>query len=428
MAERIAVLTLQRLGDVLTAARVTDALAQRRSTASLELVHFDATAQAAALLPGVAARHALPFGGLRRLGRTHPIAALSAFAEHIAAIVDGGGFDTVVNLSSTRFACWLAPALLAPGGRVRGPWIDDRGQYVADHPMLAYLNDWGSDPRLCVFAHQDLYAAAVPVRIAGFGGLRQHDSRRTGPIVVHVHGSERAKDWRSHADWAALVGELQTRCARPCVLVGAPEEADALAAIAAPSGAHVYPAPLAACVDLLAEASGLVAVDTVSIHLAAAVGCPSVVLRQGPAGGYAFVPGPHALLVDAGREHATVADVVALCSAHFFGSLPTAATATAIAGRVRVRQAWADDHGWLGLRAPSWCPGDAMAAEDDRCDERWRSLWRQSFAGQLPGDRELDELFAGAGRHEEARRAALLGSGTLVGTRARARMQTRSAA
>jgi ADP-heptose:LPS heptosyltransferase len=428
MAERIAVLTLQRLGDVLTAARVTDALARRRSTARVEVVHFDATAQAAALLPGVAARHALPFGDLRRLGRAHPIAALSDLSARVAAIVDGTGFDTVVNLSSTRFACWLAPALLAPRGRVRGPCIDARGHYVADHPTLAYLNDWGADPRLGVFAHQDLCAAAVPVRLAGFGGLRHHDARRVGPIVVHVHGSERAKDWRTHADWAALVGELQTRYARRCVLVGAPNEADALAAIAAPSGAHVYTAPLSACVDLLGEASGLVSVDTVSIHLAAAVGCPSVVLRQGPAGGYAFVPGPHALLVDAEREPATVADVSALCGAQFFGRMPTSGTAAAIASRVCVREASTDDHGWLGLRAPSWCPGDAMAAEDARCDERWRSLWRQSFAGMLPSDRELDELFTGEGRHEEHRRAALLRSATLVGGRARTRVQTRSAA
>jgi ADP-heptose:LPS heptosyltransferase len=428
MGERIAVLTLQRLGDVLTAARVTDALARRRSTASVEVVHFDATAQAAALLPGVTQRHALPFGGLRRLRRTHPVAALSALHERIAAITGDSGFDTVVNLTSTQFACWLAPALLARGGKVRGPWIDARGQYIAEQPTLAYLNAWGSDPRLGVFAHQDLYAAAVPVRLGGFPGLRPADGRRTGPIVVQVHGSERAKDWRTHADWTALVGELQARFARPCVLVGSPGEADALARIAAPSGARVCTSPLAACVDLLGEASGLVGVDTVSIHLAAAVHCPSVVLRQGTAGGYAFVPGPSALLVDAVREHATVADVVALCGEHFFSTTPSPAIAFAIASRVRVRQAVHDDQGWLGLRPPAWCPVDALDAEDDRCDARWRSLWRRSFAGELPDPTALGELFDGRGRDEEHRRAALLASATLVGAKARALAQSRSAA
>ncbi|HET6586064.1 MAG TPA: glycosyltransferase family 9 protein [Nannocystaceae bacterium] len=428
MGERIAILTLQRLGDVLTAARVTDALSRRRSTASVEVVHFDATAQAAALLPGVTARHALPFAGLRRFARTHPIAALRSLAERVATIVGAGGFDTVVNLSSTRFACWLAPALLAEGGRVRGPWIDARGQYVADAPPLAYLNDWGVDPSLGVFAHQDLYAAAVPVRLAGFAGLRTPDARRTGPIVVQVHGSERAKDWRTHADWAAVVGQLQARFGRPCVLVGAPAEADALARIAAPAGARVATVPLVACADLLAEASGLVGVDTVSIHLAAAVGCPSVVLRQGPARGYAFVPGPRALLLDAEREHATVTDVVDACGAQFFSAMPSSATATALAGRVRVREAIVDEHGWLGLGAPSWCPADPIAAEDARCDERWRRLWRRAFTGAMPDGRELDELIAGSGRHEEARRAALFASSTLVGVRARSHVQPGRAA
>jgi len=428
MAERIAIVTLQRLGDVLTAARVTDALARRRSTASLEVIHFDATAQAAALLPGVARCHALPFGGWRRLGRLHPVAAMRASAERIATIVEGRGFDTVVNLSSTRFACWLAPALLAPGGRMRGPWIDDRGQYVADHPALHYLDEWGTDRRLCTFAHQDLYAAAVPVRLVGFPGLRPHASRRTGPLVVHVHGSERGKDWRTHDDWSALVGELQARFGRPCVLVGAPAEADALARISRAARAQVVTWPLSACADLLAEATGLVSVDTVSIHLAAAVGCPSVVLRQGNAGGHAFVPGSHALLVDAMSEPASVADVVALCGAQFFGATPDAALAHAIATRVRVREAIVDEHGWLGMRAPPWVHVDAMAAEDARCDEHWRELWRRGFAGRVPDDREIERLLAGRGRDEEPRRAALATSATLVGTRVRTTIARRSAA
>jgi hypothetical protein len=266
------------------------------------------------------------------------------------------------------------------------------------------------------------------VRLAGFAGLRTPVSRRSGPIVVHVHGSERAKNWRTPAEWAALVGELQARFARTCVLVGAPSEADALARIAAPSRAHVCTAPLGACADLLAEATGLVSVDTVSIHLAAAVGCPSIVLRQGPAGGHAFVPGAHALLVDAGREPATIADVAALGAAQFAASPPSPTVALGIASRSRVREGIIDDHGWLGMRPPTWCPVDAMAAEDDRCDERWRAMWRRSFAGQPPSERELEELFAGSGRHEEQRRAALLSSATLAGTRARARRQKWNAA
>ncbi|MFO0637174.1 MAG: hypothetical protein U0168_30480 [Nannocystaceae bacterium] len=47
-------------------------------TATLELVHWDATAQAATMLPGVARWHALPFSGLRRrriISRSRALAA-----------------------------------------------------------------------------------------------------------------------------------------------------------------------------------------------------------------------------------------------------------------------------------------------------------------------------------------------------------------
>jgi hypothetical protein len=127
--ERIAILTLQRLGDVLPAARVTHGLAARRETASVEVIHWDATAQAAALLPGVAVRHPLAFGALRKRSRAQPIAAFRSLARDVDMIAQLRGFDTVVNLSSTRFSCWLAPALLAEGGRVVGPSIDHLGRY-----------------------------------------------------------------------------------------------------------------------------------------------------------------------------------------------------------------------------------------------------------------------------------------------------------
>jgi Lon protease-like protein len=123
-----------------------------------------------------------------------------------------------------------------------------------------------------------------------------------------------------------------------------------------------------------------------------------------------------------------VTDVIDACGAQFFDALPTATTATAMASRVRVREAIVDDHGWLGLRAPSWCPPDPLAAEEERCDERWRTLWRRAFTGAMPDAGELDELLSGSGRNEERRRAALLASATLVGAHMRRHAQHRKAA
>jgi ADP-heptose:LPS heptosyltransferase len=415
--ERIAILTLQRLGDVLTAARVTHGLAARRDTASVEVIHWDATTQAAALLPGVAACHPLPFAALRRRSRATPVAAYHALAREVDAIA-GRGFDVVVNLSSTRFACWLAPALLAEGGRVRGPSIDQLGRYCASDRAIAYLNDWGTDPELSVFAHQDLYAMAAGVRLGGFAGLRERGGRRSGPIVVHALGSERAKDWRTPAHWRALVGELCAELGRPAVVVGAPSETATLEEIARGNPATVATWPIAACIDLLAEASGLVSVDTVAIHAAALVGCPTVVLRQGTARGLGFVPGPHALCVDADPDPATIDDVVALAARHLGGNAIPFPVASTIAERLRVRQGVRDDHGLLGLATPSWFPALDAAREDDRSDVLWRAAWRESFVGRDCGT--LAQLAVARGRDDRKRWDALLRDTSELGTLARA--------
>jgi len=405
--ERIAILTLQRLGDVLTAARVSHGLAARKDTARVEVIHWDATTQAAALLPGVTARHALPFAALRRRSRAHAIAALHSLRRNLDAFV-GRGFDTVVNLSSTRFACWLAPALATPDGRVLGPSIDGLGRYCASHPAITYLNDWGVDPELSVFTHQDLYALAAGVRLGGYNGLRETDGRRTGPVVVHVLGSERPKDWRTLHDWRQLVGRLTAELGRPCVLVGGPADTVMLEEIARGSSATVATWPLAGCIDLLAEATGLVSVDTVAIHAAAQVACPTVVLRQGPARGNAFIAGPHALCLDADPEPATVDDVVTLATRHFGGNAISAKSAAAIGSRVRVRMGVKDDHGMLGLCTPSWLPAGEQARHDDESDARWRAVWRDAMNGRMPAHEQLAELADGQGRDDRRRWETLL--------------------
>jgi hypothetical protein len=418
--ERIAVLALQRLGDVLTAARVTDALSRRRSTLAVEVIHWDATTQAAALLPGIGARHALPFAALRKGARAHTLAPLRLLANRLEEIGGPRRFDRVVNLSSTRFACWLAPALLAPGGTVQGPSIDAHGRYVASHPAIAYLNEWGVDPELGTFAHQDLYALAAGVRMSGWGGLRPVGGRRTGPIVLHPFGSERAKDWRTFADWRALAQQLTAELGRPCVFTGGPGDAQALAEIASGTDATISTAPLAASIQLLAEATGLVSVDTVAIHLAATVDCPTVVLRQGPAKGLAFVPGTNALCVDALHDSATVSEVVMLAARQMSDAPAPLFADSASRTRLRVREGHRDDYGLLGLRVPSWYRTDAAALVDDESDVAWRRAWRHELDRETPPSDLLEALCSGRGRHDAQRWHALLQSPSGLGVAARA--------
>ncbi|HWB78435.1 MAG TPA: hypothetical protein VG755_25895, partial [Nannocystaceae bacterium] len=173
------------------------------------------------------------------------------------------------------------------------------------------------------------------------------------------------------------------------------------------------------CIDLLAEASGLVSVDTVAIHAAALVGCPTLVLRQGSARGHAFVPGPHALCVDADPEPARIADVVALAARHFHGATIPFSLATSIAERLRVRQGARDSYGLLELATPSWLPASEATREDDRSDEAWRAAWRECFAGREPTPALLEQLATGRGRDDRRRFDALLRDPSALGTLAR---------
>src|SRR5690606_37220127 len=209
---------------------------------------------------------------------------------------------------------------------VSGPTLDDRGVYCANHPAIDYLNAWGVDPGLNVFAHQDLYtlAAGIPLAPAAYlpadgSGERDLEQRvarlSERPIALHVRSSATEKDWRdvsSVAGWRGLGAELRRRLGVPLVVIGSPAHADEIGALAAETGAQACAWPLRETAALLRRCRGVVSVDTVTIHLAAQVGCPAIVLRQGSARGLAFIPGTNAVLVDDARETAGVDDIVQL--------------------------------------------------------------------------------------------------------------------
>lgn len=412
-------LALQRLGDVLTAARVTDAWSRRRTTSMVEVIHWDATGQAAALLPGVESTWALPFNGLRKATRSHAIAPLHRLHGELSTIIGDTGFDRVINLSSTRFACWLAPLLAAPGAPIHGPSIDAAGHYVASTPAISYLNDWGVDPELNTFAHQDLYAIAAQVRLSGWGGLREGGGLRRGPIVLHPFGSERPKDWRTPTDWRNLIGELTATFGLPIVVVGAPGEREALDFIVSGSDAKVSTTPLSACVELLNCATGLISVDTVAIHLAAMVGCPAVVLRQGPARGAAFIAGTQSLCVDAIHDAARIDEIVALAERQFADDPAPLTLKADTIQRLRIREGVRSDTNVLGLRTPTWCTQYEPWSADDCRDAAWRELWHAHFTGAPLPARPDDALFA-VGASDDRRWRELVGRGDALGEWARA--------
>lgn len=392
--ERIAVLSLQRLGDVLTANRVTAGLRSSPSVAHVELVHWDVTHQAAALLPGVTALHSLPYAELRHRIQISPLSALAALRTRIQAL-RSREFDRVVNLSSTHFACMVAPLLTS--GSVTGPMLDDHGTYCSSHPAIHYLNVWGVDPASNVFAHQDLYTLASGVPLVPPPDLpfdRDADQRVAAsverleerPIALHVHSSAPEKDWREPASvtgWRGLAAELRRRFRVPLVVLGDPAHHDDLAAVAAGSGAQVCAWPLRQTAALLRRCRGLISVDTVTIHLAAQVGCPTIVLRQGSARGLAFVPGPRALLVDDARTTAGVGDLMYLTQRHLLQSELPSRIAHSLAQRLHVRHGSVGAFGYLGAEAPSWLPRNPRMQDRDRMENLWRERWHRAWQGDI---------------------------------------------
>lgn len=389
-SQRVAVLTLQRLGDVLTAHRVTAGLAAQREVQHVELVHWDLTTQAAALLPGVSKHHALPHAALLQRREQSPLAAFAALRDHIERL-RSRGFDRVVNVTSTPFACWLAPLLTR--GEVVGPWMDDSGAYRTCHPALDYLNTWGVDPAVNVFAHQDLYTLAADVSLAPNAQLQTDEGVATfvqsrvlrvdeGPIALHLRSSAQEKDWReplSVTGWRGLAAELGRRFKRPIVALGSPRQLEELSALSAATGAQVCAWPLRETAELLRRCRGLISVDTVSIHLAAQVGCPTIVLRQGSARGLAFVPGPRALLVDDARTHAGVGDLIHLTQRHILEDELRPRLARSLADRLQVRQGVIEAHGALGVAGPSWIPRSQESQRRDRIERETRARWMDAW-------------------------------------------------
>lgn len=415
--QRVAVLSLQRLGDVLTANRVTAGLQRDPAVAEVELIHWDATESSAALLPGVTARHPLPYAELRERVATSPLAAFAALRERMRALQERG-YDRVINLSSTRFACLLAPLLTT--GLVWGPTLDDCGTYCANHPAIDYLNAWGVDPGLNVFAHQDLYtlAAGIPLAPAAYlpadslaeRDLEQRVTRLSDrPIALHVRSSATEKDWRdvrSIAGWRGLGAELQRTFGVPIVVLGSPTHADELGALAAETGAQLCAWPLRETAALLRHCRGIVSVDTVTIHLAAQVGCPSIVLRQGSARGMAFVPGTNAVLVDDARDTASVDDLVHLARHHFMGDGLPPLVARSLMERLDIRQGVLDTHGYLGAAAPPWLPETSSSRNRSHVEAQWRTRWHHLWSGDPRAFHDIDTFMHDDPQPARARLAA----------------------
>ncbi|HZZ86483.1 MAG TPA: glycosyltransferase family 9 protein [Anaeromyxobacteraceae bacterium] len=263
----ILVVRYSALGDVVLATSVLRPLRERFPEARIEWVTDPAFVPLLEGLPDLAAVHALH--------RDAPERAI-ALRERLR-----GRFDVAVDLQNKVRSAVVARAA-APRRLV----------FRRRTPGQALLSLLGHDPVLQRAHATRLYAEVLaPLGVEGPGPLQLHLSPRArglaadalgrpqGPLVAVAPGARWAtKRWPA-LSFAQVADELAAGGAR-IVLAGGPGDREALqavrAAMRAPVVADLSPLPLDALAAALGRVRLLIANDSGPVHLAAAVGTPTV--------------------------------------------------------------------------------------------------------------------------------------------------------
>jgi ADP-heptose:LPS heptosyltransferase len=154
--------------------------------------------------------------------------------------------------------------------------------FINAYDSVPHPPDFQRAPRLYVAAQdeRDCQEWLHRRRIAGRALiLIQPGNKRS---ARHGHARLDAKEWPKE-NWAGLLRGIRQWMPEACLLLcGAPGETDMLEAIRISSRCDALIAnedlPLRRLMALMAVAKGMIAVDTGPAHMAAAIGCPVVVL------------------------------------------------------------------------------------------------------------------------------------------------------
>ena len=297
---RVLVTRLRYLGDVVMATAVVAAL--RRGDPALEIGFLCEEAHAPVLAghPDLARVHAL--GARRRGGDALARRAQPATGARgtLATVVDlrRARYDAAVDLFFNPRSAWLLrlagiPARLAgPAGSRRRFYTHAGAPGTAGWPAgLAELAPGGLGEHL---------SRLGPLRHAesglGFGAWFRREGRRafpslaprtrapagpSAPLLLAPGATWASKSW-PQAHWSALARALAARQGRPIRVLAPPGGAELAAAVAAGSSSPAVEAlpemGLAAVLDELSGAAGLVTVDGGVMHAAVALGRPTLAL------------------------------------------------------------------------------------------------------------------------------------------------------
>ena len=293
--ERILAIQMKRIGDLVLTAPTLSRLRQARPEAEITLLTMGAAGQLAPALPAID-RHL-------NYRYRHPNLAIwaSVIADRYDTVLDFNGSDRSV------FLTWLSRAKMRATyeKRARGFWREKaytdvsnarlRDFHTIDH-MAALLDVIGIPP-----AAGEFPALVIPEAAREKAERMLAKRGISGPFaLIHPGTAKAEKYWRPER-WAEVIRECRTGPRQlPCVITGGNDDFERrhLEAILAALGSMpAVPPPLllagktslletAAVID---QASLALGVDTATMHLAAALRVPQVVLF-GPTNPYHWRP------------------------------------------------------------------------------------------------------------------------------------------
>ena len=302
---RIAILHFHAIGDLLMATPAIRALARRYPDAQVHVLCRTHCAEILRHNPYV--HHARPQG--QPPHRRHPRGLLD-FGRHVA-FLRRGGYDAVVDLTGFSYSAWLtygsgAPVRIGiapPGMRAERVWPlytaaverDPRRHFIDEYLAVAALLDAPADGDA-----MDL-VVGQEARQAVSAWLVRQALADTRLAVLHPGAKWPPKRWPAER-FAALARWLSQDLDLTPILVGNREDApvfEAIRALAGPLPAFDPRLGLLGLGALLERAALFIGNDSGPMHVALAVGTPSIGIfgptephRSGPRG-----PGAEALLV-----------------------------------------------------------------------------------------------------------------------------------
>ncbi len=306
--KRIAILNLTRFGDLIQTTPVLSGLRRRHPDAELHLIVKSRFKGVAELLPPVDRVHELDGDALAQALTSTSTPWLERFraAEQAVAGLERIRFDLALNFTHSRTSAVLLSLLDAR--EVRGFTLDRDGQRRVDDPWLRYMGVLVRSRSLARLNLVDVYLGA-----AGLSGRGERlsvrvrdDARLTANallpgdaprIALQLGASLELRTWEVERHAAALRVLARRVPGVRVALVGVAAEASRARALAAACPELAFD-DLVARTDFptLAAVLGrvrlLVTGDTGTMHLAAAVGTPTLSLFFGPA--YPHETGPYA--------------------------------------------------------------------------------------------------------------------------------------